>query len=185
VFDIKQETDRLDELTQNYLSLAGVTNLQCELTELSALIQTFAEGLQPTLATRGITLYLEGLDQLGKVLINYNAFRRALLNLAHNAIDAMTFGGRLTLRGGRECSMVWLEVQDTGNGIPETQRPLLFTPFHTSKTDGTGLGLFVAQQILTSHGGTLELTHSSERGTTFTLELPLAGTSVDDDRTNE
>jgi len=64
-----------------------------------------------------------------------------------------------------------LRVQDTGRGIPAEELPLLFTPFRTTKSGGTGLGLYVVQEILTAHGGTLAVESALGHGTTFTLTL--------------
>jgi signal transduction histidine kinase len=65
-----------------------------------------------------------------------------------------------------------LEVSDTGRGIPAEQVPLLFTPLHTTKAYGTGLGLYVVQEIIAAHGGTLTVQSAPGRGTTFTITLP-------------
>jgi signal transduction histidine kinase len=68
---------------------------------------------------------------------------------------------------------VRLEVCDTGGGIPEEHLPLLFTPFHTTKAEGTGLGLYVVQQIIAAHEGEITVTSTPGAGTTFTILLPL------------
>jgi signal transduction histidine kinase len=95
-----------------------------------------------------------------------------LLNLVQNARDAMPQGGTLTLRGWRTATQIHLAVCDSGQGIPAEQLPLLFTPFHTTKAEGTGLGLYVVQEIVGTHGGTIEVTSEPNRGTTVTMTLP-------------
>jgi signal transduction histidine kinase len=104
---------------------------------------------------------------------HHNAFHRVLVNLVQNAIDAMPQGGTLTLRGGQEETQAHLELQDSGNGIPEDQLPRLFMPFHTTKPEGTGLGLYRVQEVLTAHGGAITVTSTPGRGTTCTVTLPL------------
>jgi len=93
VADIKRETTRLDELAQNYLSLAGLDNMQYEPIELATVVEAFVQKLQPLLSAGGMSLRIVLHDRLGEVSLNFNTFLRALLNLARNAIDAMSVGG--------------------------------------------------------------------------------------------
>jgi two-component system, sporulation sensor kinase E len=178
--EIKTEIGRLNDLVQDYLSLARLADLPREPADLGELVASCAREMQEPLGGRNITLHLEGLDDLPPVSLHRNAFRRVLLNLIQNAMDAMPEGGTLTIRGQCAASRVRLEVSDTGTGISEEQIPLLFTPFHTTKEEGTGLGLYVVQQIIAAHEG--EITVSSEvgSGTTFIMSLPLASAPAED-----
>jgi PAS domain S-box-containing protein len=174
VTEIKAEISRLDDLVQDYLSLARLSDLSREPADLGALVKAFGLEMLEQLESRGIALHLKDLDHLGEISLHRNAFRRVLLNLVQNAMDVMPHGGTLTLRGERTASQVRLEVSDTGRGIPEDQFPLLFIPFHTTKPEGTGLGLYVVQQIIHAHEGEIAVT-SEPTSTTFTITLPLAG----------
>jgi len=89
----------------------------------------------------------------------------------------MPRGGALTLRCQRTTSQVHLAIEDTGCGITAEQLPLLFTPFHTTKPDGTGLGLYVVQEIVAAHGGTIEVASIPGQGTTVTITLPCAASA--------
>ena len=171
--EIKTEIARLDDLVQDYLSLARLSDLRRDTEDLGALVESLSLEMQEQFEARHISLHVEGLDQLGQLSLHRNTFRRVLLNLVQNAMDAMPQGGRLTLRGERTASQVRLEVRDTGNGIPADQIPLLFTPFHTTKPEGTGLGLYVVQQIVEAHDGHLSVTSTPGQGTSFTVALPL------------
>jgi signal transduction histidine kinase len=173
VAEIKAELTRIKDLAENYLALARLTNHQGELVELGALVETFVLEMRKRLAQRGICPRLEGLANLGLVSLHQNTFRRVLINLVQNAIDAMPQGGTLVLRGQRDGSQLHLHVQDTGHGISSEHLPLLFTPFHTTKPDGTGLGLYVVQQIIAAYGGTVNITGTHGRGTTCVITLPL------------
>jgi PAS domain S-box-containing protein len=172
--EIKAEISRLDELVQDYLSLARLSDLRRAPVEFGALVETLVTELHEQFEARRITLHLEGLADLGLLSVHRNAFRRVLLNLVQNAMDAMPQGGTLTIRGTRTTSEVYVEIQDTGSGIPTEQLPLLFTPFHTTKPEGTGLGLYVVQQIVEAHEGKTAVMSQSGQGTTFTILLPLA-----------
>jgi signal transduction histidine kinase len=172
--DMKIMLSRMDELVQDYLSLARLGELRLEPMELGAVVDTCAQEIHKQCADRCITLCLKDLQSLGHVYLHQNAFRRALLNLMQNAMDAMPNGGELTLCGRQVDTWVYLEVQDTGTGIAMDQCSQLFTPFHTTKPDGTGLGLYVVREILTAHGGTISVTSTPGIGTTCLVTLPLA-----------
>ena len=163
---------RLQAIIEDYLSLARLPSLQSVAADFGAFLEAFTQELRPLCAARGITLSLEGVADLGAGVFHPSTLRRALVNLAHNALEAMTEGGTLTLRGERTGASLTVRVQDTGSGIPPEEMPLLFTPLRTTKLQGTGLGLFVVQQIVEAHGGTLAVESACGVGTTFTLTLP-------------
>ncbi len=100
---------------------------------------------------------------------------QVIMNLALNAIDAMSSAGMLSIVAGRDAHTAWFEVTDTGTGIPETIRERIFEPFFTTKEagKGTGLGLAVVHGIIAAHEGTIEVECPAEGGTTFRVELPV------------
>jgi len=169
---IKEEVARLHELVQQYLSLARLSSLQCDPVDFGAYLKTFCGEIQEQLKVRGIALKLECHGNLGHVALHANSFRRVLLNLVTNAVEAMPRGGALTLRAKSTADAVHLEMSDTGCGIPPEQMALLFSPLHTTKPEGTGLGLYLAQEIITAHDGEIAVTSEPEVGTTFLLILP-------------
>jgi signal transduction histidine kinase len=172
--DMKTTLSRMDALVQDYLSMARLAELHLEPVELGAVVETYAQEIRKQCAKHGITLRLEGLVSLGQVHLHQSTFRRALINLIQNAIDAMPQGGELTLCGGQSNSWACLAVQDTGEGIPADQLSQLFVPFHTTKSNGTGLGLYVVREILAAHGGAITVTSTPSIGTTCFVMLPLA-----------
>lgn len=176
--DIKTALSRINELVENYLSLARLADLHREPVHLGTVVATCAREFRQQFAERGITLHMEGLDSLGQVALHRHSFHRLLVNLIHNAMDAMPQGGTLTLRGWQEDMQAHLDVQDSGCGIAEDQLPLVFVPFHTTKSAGTGLGLYVVQEILAAHGGAITLSSTRGRGTTCTVTLPLLAAEV-------
>ena len=170
---IKIELARLHSVVEDYLSLARVPNVRREAVAVGTLLEAIAHEHQPRMADQGVTLHLEGTDALGQVALHHFTFRRAMLNLVANALDAMPEGGQLTVAGQRTAVHLVVSVQDTGTGIPEESLPRLFTPLYTTKARGTGLGLYVVQEIIKAHGGTVEVMSTLGVGTTFTLRLPL------------
>jgi len=99
---------------------------------------------------------------------------RVLINLIANSLEAMPSGGEIVIRVWESREAGWIEVSDTGPGVPAAIRANLFQPFVTSgKKDGLGLGLALARQTMLEHGGDLELTES-DGGARFWMRLPRA-----------
>jgi PAS domain S-box-containing protein len=173
--EIKTNLARLDDLVQDYLSLVRVAAIQQSPVDLGLLVTELAQEMTPALAAHGITLQLEALDQLGMVALHVHTFRRALLNLVQNAMEAMPQDGTLTLRGRRQGATVSLDVGDTGVGIPPEQTTQIFEPLHTTKPGGTGLGLYIVQEVVAAHGGQVAVQSVVGQGSTFTITLPQMG----------
>jgi two-component system, chemotaxis family, CheB/CheR fusion protein len=173
--EIKTNLARLDDLLQDYLSLVRTGAMRLVPEDLSLVVTQFAQEMTPALTAHGITLQLDGLDRLGRVSLHQNTFRRVLLNLLHNAMEAMPQGGTLTLRGRRQGATVHLDVVDTGVGIPAEQTTQIFEPLHTTKPGGTGLGLYIVQEVVTAHNGQVAVQSVVGQGSTFTITLPLLG----------
>jgi signal transduction histidine kinase len=142
--------------------------------DLARLVMQHAQEMTPALTAHAITLQLEALDQLGIVALHEYTFRRALLNLVQNAIEAMPQGGTLTFRGRRQDAAVHLDVGDTGSGIAPEQITQIFEPLYTTKPGGTGLGLYIVQEVVAAQGGQVAVQSTVGSGTTFTITLPLA-----------
>jgi len=112
-------------------------------------------------------------DETPQMLLDGEQIRRVLLNIIQNAVQAMPEGGRITLRIGVEEGGVLVSVEDTGVGIPEENLSRLFTPLFSTKSNGVGLGLTISKQIVEAHGGEIILETEVDKGSTFTIRLPL------------
>jgi len=84
----------------------------------------------------------------------------------------MPHGGTLTLRGRLQGTTMSLEVGDTGVGIPPEQTTQIFEPLYTTKPGGTGLGLYIVQEVVAAHGGQVAVQSVVGQGSTFTITLP-------------
>jgi signal transduction histidine kinase len=119
-----------------------------------------------------------GLPQL---MTNFDELYEVILNLIVNAQDAMPHGGTLTLETRLEDTSVVVQVKDTGCGIPHEHLPRIFEPGFSTKYDqgiakGLGLGLFLAQGIVESLGGSVIVDSTVGRGATFAVKLPVSAT---------
>ncbi|HZL73702.1 MAG TPA: ATP-binding protein [Planctomycetota bacterium] len=108
------------------------------------------------------------------VLGDADRLKRAAMNLVLNGAQAMPQGGRLSVELERSGGRVRLAVSDTGSGVPADLRDRIFEPFVTGRPDGVGLGLALTKRIVEDHGGRIGF-DSSDRGSTFWIDLPEAG----------
>ncbi len=102
---------------------------------------------------------------------------QVFLNLLVNAAHAIKKHGTITIRSGADDEQVWIEVSDSGCGIPPENLKRIFDPFFTTKDvgKGTGMGLHLAYKIIEAHQGRIKVESTVDKGTTFRIELPIAG----------
>jgi signal transduction histidine kinase len=115
------------------------------------------------------------------VTADRSQLKQLFANLFQNAIQAMPDGGRISVasdevskEGRRFCRV---QVRDTGSGIAEEIRDLIFRPYFTTKKQGAGLGLTIVERIVFDHGGSIRFDTQAGAGTTFIIDLPLGGSS--------
>ncbi len=102
---------------------------------------------------------------------------QVFLNLLVNAAQAIDERGTITIRTGHHGDQIWIEIADTGRGMPRENLDRVFDPFFTTKEvgKGTGLGLHLTRTIVQAHGGTISAQSRVGEGTTFRVELPVGG----------
>ena len=129
--------------------------------------------------TNNVNLVLQLDENLPWVSIDHNQMKQVLLNLIHNALQAMPKGGELLVATStaqrEERDWVVRSVRDSGVGIKPADQNRIFEPFFTTKGDrgGTGLGLSVTYGIVTDHGGVIELSSEPNKGSIFSVWLPI------------
>ncbi len=128
---------------------------------------------EPRRKGRHISLKTE-LCELKTVYINPSDLREVLTNLIFNAVDAMPWGGEITIKTEDVGEWILCYVSDTGIGIDPEIRERIFDPFFTTKGQGTGIGLSVSYAIIENHGGSLTVDSIQGEGTTFTIALPVS-----------
>jgi nitrogen fixation/metabolism regulation signal transduction histidine kinase len=115
---------------------------------------------------------LELAPSMEEIAADPELLHRALSNLVLNAMDAMPQGGTLGLRTRQDAERAVVEISDTGTGLTAEECERLFTPYFTSKAQGTGLGLAVVQSVVSDHGGKISVHSRPGSGTTFVIDLP-------------
>ena len=167
---------RIESTVQRLLSMSRDEPIRPVPTPVARMVDDALMFIQPRLNRYGIALVRDFPDEPVWVLSDADYMAQVLINLAINAADAMKpEGGTLTLRcrtgvDGR----AWIEVADTGSGIPEEHLPHIFEPFYSTKGkgSGTGLGLSVVARVVEAHHGRVEVRTAPGQGTTFRIDLP-------------
>lgn len=128
----------------------------------------------------GVELKVD-VDEAGTLTGDPEKLRRVVINLIGNAIDALVGSTqakpRVDVAAGENLAGtdVWLRVRDNGPGIDAARVEQIWTPFHTSKVNGTGLGLPITRKVVETHGGSIEVESQIGVGTEFRVVLPKHG----------
>jgi PAS domain S-box-containing protein len=143
-------------------------------TDLHHLLDQVLKVSNENLKNRGVRVVRAFAQDLPQPVVVADRLKQVFLNLVLNASDAMLDGGTLTVRTRYEAERGEILVQfiDEGGGIPEGMLNHLFDPFFSTKEEGTGLGLFVSQNIMQEQGGRIEVESTLGEGSTFTVVLP-------------
>jgi len=176
---IDGDIDRLTELITNMLDLskieAGRMQLSRTMVDLRALINSLVRSYQPMVGRRRIHIVCA---ENPPAFADPHGVVQILTNLFSNALKCTPEEGTITFRITRQDAAVAIAVEDTGCGIAREDLPKLFRKFcevepHGGVRRGTGLGLAVCKELAELHGGRIEVTSEVERGTTFTVWLPV------------
>jgi signal transduction histidine kinase len=178
-----EQVGRLIALTRSLLTLANFTSgkppVHLVPLALEPLIQNLVDELTPLADDRRITLTFES-QSVPPILGDAQWIKQALINLLDNALHYTPPAGAVTIRLEAVGEEVAVAVEDTGHGIEPEHLPHLFERFY--RTDwarakdagGTGLGLPIVKEIAEAHGGTVSVTSQVEKGSIFTLHLPVS-----------
>ena len=176
--NIKNELGRLNRIVEEFLRLAGPRKLEMRPTLIGEMIEEVVNLVRAEASSQRIQIEVRHDPELPKVETDNDQFRRALLNPLINSIQAMPNGGEIEVRTGRDRSSlgtdsVFIEIKDTGSGIPKENMQRLFEPYFTTKANGFGLGLAIVSRIIRDHGGTIQVESETGRGTSFTIFIPI------------
>lgn len=167
---IQGEVERLENLLKDLRDLYSPKPLALETVDLAGLVREVAAMTRENAEARGIRLVIRDDGGDSRVQGDRERLKQVALNLVKNGMDAMEAGGELTLGVEGGAAQVVLTVTDQGRGMPPEVLEKVFTPFYTTKKEGTGLGLCISRRIVEEHrGGSMALTSSEGKGTVATL----------------
>jgi len=171
---ILEESQRINGLISTFLDFGRPKEPKLVSCDLREVLEKTLLLLSPQAKTLGVEIKREIPQKLLQVSIDPDQMRQAFTNLGVNALEAMPHGGVLkvmVLENAR--GRVVVRFSDSGKGIPKEVQPKIFEPFFTTKEGGTGLGLSIAHRIITQHGGDISVEGEEEKGSNFTITLPL------------
>ncbi|MBT3279488.1 MAG: GHKL domain-containing protein [Phycisphaerales bacterium] len=171
---VQQEAQRMCTTLDDFLRFAGKVELQRAPMDLRDLLGELHDFFLPQAEGANIVLRYSPPAAPLKCNLDVNLIKQAILNLLLNAIQAMEPAGRgeLLLGATQRESDVVIEITDTGPGIDAKALETIFTPYFSTKSEGSGLGLPTARRIVHEHGGTIDVQSEPGRGTQFTIILP-------------
>ncbi len=173
---VQQEILRLKTVVDDFLAFVRPSDYQPAPVDLAEVAATVLDRFAAQAAEAGLRL-LRSFSAVRPIEGDVKRLQQALANLLLNAIQATPSGGTIRVDVGEQAGEVFLAVEDSGPGIPDSVRPRLFEPFFTTKENGSGLGLALAHSVVSQHAGSIALEESSLGGARFVIRLPLrAGT---------
>jgi heavy metal sensor kinase len=178
-----EEFEKLTHLINQLLLLAraeaGEFRILKEPVNLAAVARFVSEQIEPLAAAKDISISVEAEPEV-TISGDRNWIDRVVINLLDNAIKFTSNGGEIEVLVKREQSSACLEVRDTGEGIPAEALPHIFERFYRADpsrsrdVQGAGLGLSLVQWVVEQHEGRVEVQSEPQKGTCFTVRLPLA-----------
>jgi len=173
-------TRLVDDLHDLALADAGQLRLERAPVDLVVLARAAVDHFAPAAEAAGVTLELAAADDAPEVEGDAGRLAQVLRNLLSNALRHTPRGGRVSVQVDRAGEWARMRVADTGSGIAPEDLPHVFDRFYRGDRSrsraggGAGLGLAIARQLVTAHGGHIEVSSPSGAGTTFTITLPAA-----------
>lgn len=177
--NVRLEIERLIGLVEGIEDITKAeasffTKNKYSLINLAEFLESIVAKLTPLAADKGLSLTLANKIDL-IVLTDTDKLERILQNLLTNALKNTTTGG-VAVASGKEGSMFFVEIRDTGAGIPEDKKELIFKRFYRGdESDGIGLGLAIVRELVEVLSGRIELKSAEGEGSVFTVWLPLQG----------
>jgi len=172
---ILEETTRLSDIVNEFLSAASPTPLKLSPGNVNDTIRHVVEIISPVLQEKGIELDIRLDPSDFEILLNHERLSQAFLNILKNASEALEkrTDPRITIMTRFEGKNIAIDFIDNGCGIPEKNLEKIFEPYFTTKFSGTGLGLMLVYRIIREHSGMINVKSREGEGTKITITIPL------------
>lgn len=181
---IKNNTHRLNSLIEDILDISrlesGKVDMRRGKIDIVALVRKVNTDVLPLAQKNGITLSIHMPESLPKIDANLGRIEQVITNLITNALKFTPSQGSINVSVSRKGSFIFVEVKDSGVGIPKESLQIIFDRFrqvsttHDAQTKGIGLGLAIAKEIIAQHSGRIWAESEPGKGSTFTFTLPLS-----------
>ncbi|MCP4721531.1 MAG: HAMP domain-containing histidine kinase, partial [Desulfobacteraceae bacterium] len=174
---IVEDANRCKNIVKSLLVYSRSTDSNKNIVQINEIVEQGLKLVRDQKKFRNIKIIRYLPDEMMLINADTNKFNQVIINLVINAADAMDGSGKITLNTYKDKlhKKVFLEIKDTGGGIPRENLSKIFDPFFTTKEVGksTGLGLSIVYGIIEEHGGTISVKKTGAKGTSFIIEFPL------------
>ncbi|OQA15107.1 MAG: Sensor protein ZraS [bacterium ADurb.Bin363] len=170
-----EEIDRLNGIVEKWLIFARYRAISRERFQINTVIERAAELMRVEIKNRKIEFSCNLSEDLPEVNINHQEIEQVIINLMQNSLDILEENSKLIIKSAyeKETGQVKVEIIDTGPGIPLEIQDKIFDPFFTTKEEGTGLGLAVCYDIISSYGGNMDFETYAGKGSNFYFTIPV------------
>jgi len=168
----RKEVARLDQIINQFLRAVRPVRPNFERASLKDILDATLDFLKHEIQNRDVLVEVVCPEEIPATQVDQGQIRQAFYNVIRNAIQAMPGGGILKITLSSDDRFVTVSFRDTGEGISPDHLSDIFQPYHTTKSEGSGLGLMIVQRIIRDHGGEIEVDTEPGVGTTFKLYLP-------------
>jgi signal transduction histidine kinase len=169
---LRAEAQRVNAIVAHFLRFARPPRLQLEPLVIGELLTHCAVLVEPQMKAKGVSFTVTHHGD-SPVPLDRSQMTQALLNLLLNALEATPGGGKVALASWTDHNGALITITDSGQGIGAEELEKVFNLYYTTKADGTGMGLPMAQQIIAQHQGRLEVESTPGKGTRCTITLPM------------
>ncbi|MGC9329479.1 MAG: ATP-binding protein, partial [Candidatus Hinthialibacter sp.] len=177
ITDIKRQISRLEEIANNYLHLSKSRTMEREDIHIQQFMKELETELKEQYSCDDLTLQCSCDPNAGAAYFDPQQFQRVFANLVRNSREAIQNAniseGIIQIQADRRDQNLIFRIIDNGPGMPEEIRKAAFDPFTTTKSIGTGLGLYLTCEIVENHGGTIMIDSEPDRGTSIEITIPV------------
>lgn len=174
---ISRGIDMIKSISNSLSNLPRVCKLNLEPTDMNILLKEVVDFSGPQIEKSGIEISLRIQEDMPVLMVDKSKMKQVFLNLLTNAVEAMSGGGRLKIKGNFTPDVVCFSFIDTGIGIPKEKIKHIFKPYYSERWKdgkrGAGLGLFIVEIIICAHNGNIKVKSTKGKGSTFEVVLPV------------
>lgn len=169
---IIEETQRLEYMVREMLDFSRPLELRRSRGDINQVISQSLRIVADAAEKRKVKVQIHSSKDLSPISFDPPRMKQVFINLLVNAIEASSEGGTVSVHKCQKRKQLIIDVSDSGCGIPIDKKEEIFSPFFTTKEDGTGLGLPIAKKIVEAHQGHLDVLENPEGGVTFRVRIP-------------
>ena len=170
---ITRNTKRINFLITELLNCARPPKLNIQPHDINGILESTLDSIKTKVSSQKVEVHKRYCPGFPVIHVDKEQINRIFSNVMINALESMPDEGRMTVTTEIAGDFFVVKIQDTGRGIPEEDIIRIFDPFYSTKASGVGLGLSMTYGIVVSHNGTIAVESETNKGTVFTISLPL------------